>query len=388
MALIKCPECGKEVSDKSISCPSCGYPIASLKSTDEEKPKDVKIEKCSKKPQKQKIIREIKKKDIVVTVIAVIAAIMVITLIWVFAVKVPRDKEYVLYQSAINEYNEVINGYNQKVGDFNDKAKKIISNKKDLDSSLDEAQNVIDSGDIPYQAEKMTTLSNTIKDIRNNEIKTPQLYPKAETISEDNKIHNSSVNNIKQKIVDINLSEKELKAKGQKIATETASMVVQDYSDQISIIETQQKDLEDSYAIQKQVTAPSQEFVIDRLNKVKSVANIAAATEDHDLNGHLGKAGGYTAQIFFSSPLLGTETLAGDKLVDGGTDAGGSIEVYANLDDAKKRDEYLASFDGTIFDSGAHRIVGTMLVRVSTHLTASKQQQFLDELESALTTAQ
>lgn len=27
MALIKCPECGKEISDAAESCPNCGYPI-------------------------------------------------------------------------------------------------------------------------------------------------------------------------------------------------------------------------------------------------------------------------------------------------------------------------------------------------------------------------
>lgn len=27
MALIKCPDCKKEVSDKAYSCPNCGYPI-------------------------------------------------------------------------------------------------------------------------------------------------------------------------------------------------------------------------------------------------------------------------------------------------------------------------------------------------------------------------
>lgn len=27
MALIECPECGKEVSDKAKSCPNCGCPI-------------------------------------------------------------------------------------------------------------------------------------------------------------------------------------------------------------------------------------------------------------------------------------------------------------------------------------------------------------------------
>lgn len=28
MALINCPECGKEISDKAKTCPDCGYPIA------------------------------------------------------------------------------------------------------------------------------------------------------------------------------------------------------------------------------------------------------------------------------------------------------------------------------------------------------------------------
>ena len=31
MALIKCPECGKEISDKAEHCPRCGYPISPVK---------------------------------------------------------------------------------------------------------------------------------------------------------------------------------------------------------------------------------------------------------------------------------------------------------------------------------------------------------------------
>ena len=27
MALVKCPECGKEVSDKATTCPNCAYPF-------------------------------------------------------------------------------------------------------------------------------------------------------------------------------------------------------------------------------------------------------------------------------------------------------------------------------------------------------------------------
>lgn len=29
MALIKCPECGREISDKAVSCPGCGCPVTS-----------------------------------------------------------------------------------------------------------------------------------------------------------------------------------------------------------------------------------------------------------------------------------------------------------------------------------------------------------------------
>ncbi len=31
MALIKCPECGQEVSDRAVQCPRCAYPIAEMK---------------------------------------------------------------------------------------------------------------------------------------------------------------------------------------------------------------------------------------------------------------------------------------------------------------------------------------------------------------------
>lgn len=30
MALVKCPECGKEISDKAPACPNCGYPMQQL----------------------------------------------------------------------------------------------------------------------------------------------------------------------------------------------------------------------------------------------------------------------------------------------------------------------------------------------------------------------
>lgn len=33
MALIKCPECGKEISDKAAACPNCGCPVADMQTS-------------------------------------------------------------------------------------------------------------------------------------------------------------------------------------------------------------------------------------------------------------------------------------------------------------------------------------------------------------------
>lgn len=38
MALIKCPECNKDISNKASACPNCGYPIAKYMNSNEDKP--------------------------------------------------------------------------------------------------------------------------------------------------------------------------------------------------------------------------------------------------------------------------------------------------------------------------------------------------------------
>lgn len=52
MALIKCPECGKEISDKAVSCPNCGCPNSEFNKQKEpmpeEKPELFACVKCGK----------------------------------------------------------------------------------------------------------------------------------------------------------------------------------------------------------------------------------------------------------------------------------------------------------------------------------------------------
>lgn len=120
--------------------------------------------------------------------------------------------------------------------------------------------------------------------------------------------------------------------------------------------------------------APTESYVISCLNKVPGILEIAAVTEDNDPNGNLNKQGGYTSQVYFSYSLVDQTNVIGDDLIEKGTDAGGSIEVYTTVEYANKRNEYLSAFDGSALASGSHIVVGTIVIRTSDELTASEQK--------------
>lgn len=42
MVLMKCPECGKEISDKATSCPNCGCPITDVNISNRNNPSNSK----------------------------------------------------------------------------------------------------------------------------------------------------------------------------------------------------------------------------------------------------------------------------------------------------------------------------------------------------------
>lgn len=56
MALIKCPECGKEISDKAGRCPHCGYPINSVPEYETNNMRQQNTVEKSKKVSGKKLI--------------------------------------------------------------------------------------------------------------------------------------------------------------------------------------------------------------------------------------------------------------------------------------------------------------------------------------------
>lgn len=54
MALITCPECGREISDRAEACPNCGFPITKSEEMDNElQVSDVVLAKEEQNPRPQ-----------------------------------------------------------------------------------------------------------------------------------------------------------------------------------------------------------------------------------------------------------------------------------------------------------------------------------------------
>ena len=128
------------------------------------------------------------------------------------------------------------------------------------------------------------------------------------------------------------------------------------------------------------VNQPTEEYIINCLEKVETIEEIEAVTEETDPMKNLNKPGWYISHVYFSCSLVNQKKVYGKNLIDKGTTAGGSIEVYKTEEEAKKREEYLATFDGGVLASGSHIVIGTCVVRTSDKLTATQQK----ELESAI----
>ena len=170
------------------------------------------------------------------------------------------------------------------------------------------------------------------------------------------------------------------------INAETDKLIAVDYTDTLMKLNEAYAALDTSIQQYALVNNPSEGYVIECLGTVEQIVDISAVTEDNDPNGNLNKAGCYTAQIYFSSDLVNQGDIEGNTIIDKGTDCGGSIEVYSTPEDAQNREVYLSAFDGGIFASGSHTVVGTVLVRTSDKLKASEQKEMESNIISALIT--
>lgn len=247
---------------------------------------------------------------------------------------------YIIFQRphniAVKEYKEVVN---------------IIETKNiELDEAITKLQNLIDSGEKPLDDSIIETSKEAIKNAGVSKILVEAMPKKTEDII-------AKTNELNKPI---------------------------DYTEVLTQLNDTYVAFDTSIKQYKQFIMPSEDFIIQRLQTIDEVREVKAVTEDNDPNGKLNKPGGYTATIYFESSNVNQANVYGTDLIDKGTEAGGAIEVYANEEDAIKRNDYLAAFDGGMLASGSHKIIGTVLIRTSDNLTASQQKDLEEKIINAL----
>ena len=271
-----------------------------------------------------------KKKKTLLGLIAAIAIIVIGICVWYFQVKKPHDLAETKFNAAVKE---------------------VEAKNTELTSAMNDAQKILDKKEAVYDNTTKEAFITALSDAIAAQRKIPDL-PK--------------------KTADINAETKKLSEP-------------LDYSSVINAISEKQTAYQNSVLQMKQITNPNEDFVIQRLKGIPNISGYQAVTEDHDPNGNLNKQGGYTSTVYFSTPLIDQSSVYGNDIVDKGTECGGAIEVYASEEDAEKRDSYLASFDGAgMLNSGSHKVLGTIVIRTSTQLTATQQNEFTNNITNKL----
>lgn len=271
-----------------------------------------------------------KKKKTLLGLIAAIAIIIIGICVWYFQVKKPHDLAETKFNAAVKE---------------------VEAKNTELTSAMNDAQKILDKKDAVYDNTTKEAFITALSDAKAAQRKIPDLPKKA---------------------ADINAETKKLSEP-------------LDYSSVINAISEKQTAYQNSVLQMKQITNPNEDFVIQRLKGIPNISGYQAVTEDHDPNGNLNKQGGYTSTVYFSTPLIDQSSVYGNDIVDKGTECGGAIEVYASEEDAEKRDSYLASFDGAgMLNSGSHKVLGTIVIRTSTQLTATQQNEFTNNITNKL----
>ena len=264
--------------------------------------------------------------------------------------------------NAVEAYNAAVREYNAAIAPFNEAASGIADANNTLQGVLDAAQAVLDKGEKAYEPDTQDELESAVKKAGKAFAEVPvQIDP------------------LEEQALPVSFSTKELELAQHEAETalnavgEAREKIpdvpdVPDYKKELDAVRTAQKKYEDSVQKLANVTSPPDSFVMERVEKIKTVAAAEAVTADNDPNGLLGKNGGYIGCVYFldervDRDLLPQEAFAKEheKAAEDGDDAGSesSEEAAASAGTEESSSDDAADSTGAAESSEAAASAGT-----------------------------
>lgn len=318
--------------------------------------------------------KTISKKTIIITSVVVVALVVGVLATYFSYIKTEHENAIATYSKSVQEYTLALSNFDAKCERFE-------SVNIRLENEITELQDIITYGGKPYDKDTIVLANDAINQGKVALQEVPVLDFERE-IKQVDDFFFLQINGVKEQEVIV-------KERTEKINKLIAETIVPDYTEETSVIDVAQINLENSIRQLEQVTAPSESFVLGRIMEIKDEAgmvDVIALTEDTDPENLIGKNGWYTSKIIFRHKDVshygldnGLKTLA-----EIGNPAGGCIETYTTVEDAERRNQELTEMEGTVRSPGAHFVCGTMVVRVSEDMKTSTQKILLEMIVDAL----
>ena len=223
--------------------------------------------------------------------IAAAAAVIAVLIIAVFFFTIWSSSQAT--QSAVDAYNTAAEQYNAKIEPYNTAVNGIASENEDLQKVIDRAEADIKSDAEAYEPDTKEDLQDELEKARKLPVKVPALIDPFDTMAVSGGFSKKEFERQKQEAEASLAAVKEAEKKIPETPT------VPDFADARKKLQDKCEEYEKSVQMLKNVTAPSESFVTERLRKVDTVVQAGAVTKENDPNGLLGKKGGYTACVYF-----------------------------------------------------------------------------------------
>ncbi len=291
------------------------------------------------------------------------------------------EELYAEVSAEVEAYNAALATYNEQVARYNEAVDSVKEENKLVATELGNAQTAINGEGEPYDGATLLDLKNAMAELESAKVDDPAFLEEENAIEVNAEMSRDELDQVKEDVM-----ERSAQLDG-KVIPDPPSMP--DYAGAIEDLRNAIQLYQMSVQSLNQITAPADEFVIERLQGVDTITKIEAVTEDHDPNGQLNKQGGYIGCIYFRDNQIEADSLyfedGEEGAVEIGTVGGGSIEIFQTPEEAEARNQYLAGFDGAGFLSpGSHQVEGTLVVRTSDNLTATQQNELTEKIVAAL----
>lgn len=195
--------------------------------------------------------------------------------------------------SAVEAYNAAAQEYNDAISPYNEAAAGIADENTKLQTALDSAEAVLKKGGEAYEPDTQKKLEKAVEKARKALAEAPVLIDPFEIRTVPAVFSTKELALLQHEAETAREMAEEAKGKIPAIPE------VPDFSEEINEVGTAQKNYENSIRMLANITKPSDRFVKERLERIKTVIQAEAVTPENDPNGLLGKKEGYIGCVYF-----------------------------------------------------------------------------------------